>query len=310
MTEETLPPEVFGTGEVIFFFPTVEFLEEQAKYNWGMSGDYYVWISSYNGGSYTGVNPYLYVGAIADIKEGNNKFYRFSSDDIRYFYNESSALFSVSLPDKISFDSSKLSSSKKTIYISHETVPIIGGSYAKTDPNLLLVPFFENATTIHSNFLNTSVDGYFLGVAKDVNIVRHENGTNVILYNSSQDFIEKCLNQFDNTKDGATFCPLNPILSLGTAQGRPGIVTDYNTAPVLIESNKGNVIYDCLFLFRASEPDYSDALVCYAAPLEKDYCIISSSESDTIPDQVLKGNILEISEIRIKTELTWETIII
>ena len=305
---ESLPPEVFGTGEVITFFPTVEFLKEQAKYIWEMTGDYYVWISPYDKGSYSGSNPYLYIGNIADIQERNKKSFKFSSDDIRYSYNESSVLFSVSLPEKISFDRGKLSS-VKTIYVSHETVPIIGGNYVKTDSNLLLVPFFENATTIHSNFLNTS-NSYYLGVAKDVDIVKHDNETNVCLYNSSQDFIEKCLNQFDNTKDGATFCPLVPVLSLGTVPERPGVVTDYATTPVLIESNKGNVIYDCLFLFRASEPDYSDALVCYAAPLEKDYCIISSSESDTIPDQVLNGSILEISEIRIKTELTWETIII
>lgn len=306
---ESLPPEVFGTGEIITFFPTVEFLEKQARYTWGMTGDYYIHVNSYGNGNYVGSNPHLYTGNIADIQLRSDKFYKFSSDKIRYYYNESSAQFSVSLPEKANFDGVKLSS-VKMIYVSHETVPIIGGNYAKTDPNILLAPFVENATTIHSDFLNTSVNGYFLGVAKDVDIIEHSNGTNIVLYNSSQDFIQKCLNQFDDKGDGATFCHLSPALSLGTVPERPAVVIDYSTSPVVLESSQNYIIYDCLFLFRSSEPDYSDAVVCYAATLEKDYCIISSSESDTIPNEVLNGNILDISEIRIKTELTWKTIII
>jgi hypothetical protein len=308
---ESLPPDVFGDGEIITFFPTVEFLEAQAKHIWAKNGEYSIKFSSYKKGGIIGTNPYLYTGSIDNIvRKKNSNDFKFTSDDIEYLYNQGEARFSVKLPEK-----TKLKIKKPvtidSAYINFGTLLLLGGDINYSLGNsLLLSPFKDNVTSINSDFFNTTTNGYYLGVAKGVDIIKHGSSSNTVLYNSSTDFIQNCLNEFDNNQSGTTFCQLYPSFSLGTVVSRPAVVIDYGTDSVTFEPNQTDLIYDCLFLFKSSTPDYSDAFVCYAAPFENDYYIFGTTESKAMFDENLEGKALEINEIKVKTELTWEVIVI
>lgn len=307
---ESLPPDVFGEGEIITFFPTVEFLESQAKHIWAKNGEYSIKFSSYKKGGIIGTNPYLYTGSIDNIvrKKISNDF-NFSSDDIEYSYNQDDVKFSVKLPEK-----TKLKIKKPvtidSAYITFGTLLLLGGDINYSLGNsLLLSPFKENFTTITSDFFNTSVNNYYLGIAKGVEIIKHEAGSNVVLFNSSNDFISKCLNSFDDNSSSTTFCELSPSFSLGTVVNRPCVAIDYGTTPVTFSGSETDLAYDCLFLFKSSTTDYSDAFVCYAAPFENDYYIFGISESKAMFNEDEESP-LEIRDIKVKTELSWEVIII
>lgn len=309
---ESLPPDVFGDGEIITFFPTVEFLEVQAKHIWNQKGEYYIRVSSYKKGGMIGTNPYLYTGSIDLITRKQSKYYRrFSSDDINYSYSSETSRLNVELPKETKLGIKKPAVIDST-FISYGTLLLFGADINYSLINsILLSPFRENVTSINSDFFNTTVNGYYLGIAKGVDIIKHESGDKTVLYNSSPDFIQKCLNEFDNNQSGATFCQLNPNFSLGTVASRPCVVIDYSgTNSSTFESSQTDLIYDCLFLFKSSMPDYSDALVCYAAPFENDYYIFGTTESKAIYDENLEGKALEINDIKIKTELTWEVVVI
>lgn len=307
---ETNPPDIFGEGEIITFFPTVELLEAQAKYLWNKNDDYFIKVSSYQNGLMIGTNPFIYTGSISEITSKSfSKYYKFSSDDITFTYNESTAKLNVELPDKTEIKIKK-PATIDSAYIAIGTVPVLGGRISYTTGNsLLLSPFKENFTTITSDFFNTTVNNYYLGIAKGVEIIKHEAGSNVVLFNSSNDFISKCLNSFDDNSSSTTFCELSPSFSLGTVVNRPCVAIDYGTTPVTFSGSETDLAYDCLFLFKSSTTDYSDAFVCYAAPFESDYYIFGISESKAMFNEDEESP-LEIRDIKVKTELSWEVIII
>lgn len=319
-TSSSLPPDIFGDGEIITFFPTVEFIKSQAEYLWNSTEPYFVKLSSYKQVKILGSNPYLLNNTSTDLsRNGLAQEFEFGSDDIELVYQESSAAYTVIFPEKIEIKVKK-PAILDSMFIAKGTEPLLGGLINYSSNNeVLFIPFKDNVTRINADFFNTTSETYYLGLAKDVDIIQHSvtdlisSQPNFVLFNSTNDFLSKSILNFEDNSSMATYVELNPInFELGTIVSRPSVMINYGTEPITFTGSKTDLVYNSLFIFKSSESDDNEnsdknLMVCYAAPLNQNYYLFGVESSKAMFDDSEKA--LEITDHQIKTELTWEVVV-